>query len=334
MRFKSNKHLYFPCSANPEGQNRICDHLVLRYRKILSFLRKWLGRLFFFSLYLSILSLFTSPQLQFLKMEEALDKEEIWAQKYLYAHPIWFGSFSAFLVVTDPDYAKVLLARGGEEMMPSSCGATTTACRFPVPAWKFAARQGFMESFPCRNDLKAWRDIPPSCHALSASGTGLRGWAGTLQIWQIKIPQVFLEKLSSRCLTPARRRKLEAFFLSPYPWLLLWCHVFSASREKGAKQCCAGALIIYHTAQTLDCQYSCLCQCGHLLSYVFLVAGPNSVVLLGNTDEFCRDATDSASYPTKSENPEGAFRCKPVGWCYWNTILFSLSWWFFYRSQG
>lgn len=41
-----------------------------------------------------------------------LDKSEIWAQKYSYVHPIWFGSFSAFLVVADPDYAKVLLARG------------------------------------------------------------------------------------------------------------------------------------------------------------------------------------------------------------------------------
>ncbi|KAM9280641.1 cytochrome P450 4B1-like [Cariama cristata] len=48
---------------------------------------------------------------EFLTEEEVLDKVEIWAQKYLYAHPLWFGSFSAFLVVTDPDYAKALLAR-------------------------------------------------------------------------------------------------------------------------------------------------------------------------------------------------------------------------------
>lgn len=45
-----------------------------------------------------------------------LDKAEIWAQKYPHAHPMWFGSFSAFLVITDPDYAKVLLARGGERL--------------------------------------------------------------------------------------------------------------------------------------------------------------------------------------------------------------------------
>ncbi|KAM9187134.1 cytochrome P450 4B1-like [Mergus octosetaceus] len=49
---------------------------------------------------------------EFLKEEEALDKVEVWSQKYLYAHPLWFGSFSAFLVVTDPDYAKALFARG------------------------------------------------------------------------------------------------------------------------------------------------------------------------------------------------------------------------------
>uniref|UniRef100_A0A8C0BJY5 Uncharacterized protein n=1 Tax=Buteo japonicus TaxID=224669 RepID=A0A8C0BJY5_9AVES len=57
---------------------------------------------------------------EFLKEEEVLDKVEIWAQKYQYAHPLWFGSFLAFLVVTDPDYAKALLARGGEKMMPSA----------------------------------------------------------------------------------------------------------------------------------------------------------------------------------------------------------------------
>ncbi|NXR15866.1 CP4B1 protein, partial [Semnornis frantzii] len=44
--------------------------------------------------------------------EEVLDKVEIWAQKYPHAHPLWFGNFSAFLVVTDPNYAKAVLARG------------------------------------------------------------------------------------------------------------------------------------------------------------------------------------------------------------------------------
>uniref|UniRef100_A0A8B9PMX8 Uncharacterized protein n=1 Tax=Apteryx owenii TaxID=8824 RepID=A0A8B9PMX8_APTOW len=48
----------------------------------------------------------------FLKEEEILDKSEVWAQKYLYAHPHWFGSFMAVLVVSDPDYAKTLFARG------------------------------------------------------------------------------------------------------------------------------------------------------------------------------------------------------------------------------
>ena len=78
----------------------------------------------------------------------------------------------------------------------------------------------------------------------------------------------------------SKEKTVGSFFLSSDPWLLLWSHIFSASREKGAKQCCLGGLIIYHTAQTLDDQYSCLFQSGHLLSYVFLAAGPNSVVLL------------------------------------------------------
>lgn len=48
-----------------------------------------------------------------------LDKVEVWAQKYLHAHPVWFGSFSAFLVISHPEFAKAVLARGGE-MMPSA----------------------------------------------------------------------------------------------------------------------------------------------------------------------------------------------------------------------
>lgn len=87
--------------------------------RLWAFQESGLGDYCFFSLNLSILSLFVSPQLQFLKEEEVLDKVEIWAQKYQNAHPVWFGSFFAFLVVTDPDYAKVLLARGGEEITES-----------------------------------------------------------------------------------------------------------------------------------------------------------------------------------------------------------------------
>ncbi|NWX81702.1 CP4B1 protein, partial [Nothoprocta pentlandii] len=48
---------------------------------------------------------------EFLKEEEILDKSEAWAQKYLYAHPNWFGSFMAILTVSDPDYAKTLFGR-------------------------------------------------------------------------------------------------------------------------------------------------------------------------------------------------------------------------------
>lgn len=124
---------------------------------------------------------------------------------------------------------------------------------------------------------------------------------------------------------PNKEKTPGSFVVSSVPWLLLQSCIFSESREKGAKQCCLGRLIIYHTAQTLNYQYAFLFQSGHLVLYMFLIAGPNSVVLLWNTDEFCRDATSSASYPTKSESPKGAFRCKPVGWCYRNISRFICS---------
>uniref|UniRef100_A0A8C9FIW8 Uncharacterized protein n=1 Tax=Pavo cristatus TaxID=9049 RepID=A0A8C9FIW8_PAVCR len=76
-----------------------------------------------------VLSLFPSPQLQFLKEEDLLDKAEAWALKYQCAHPVWFGGFSAFLVVTNPEYAKALFARGGKRQW-FSCGAAATDCSF------------------------------------------------------------------------------------------------------------------------------------------------------------------------------------------------------------
>uniref|UniRef100_A0A8C4YLH7 Cytochrome P450 n=1 Tax=Gopherus evgoodei TaxID=1825980 RepID=A0A8C4YLH7_9SAUR len=48
---------------------------------------------------------------------EVLNKVEQWSQKYPYAFPLWFGSFSAFLNITHPDYAKVLFARGGKGLL-------------------------------------------------------------------------------------------------------------------------------------------------------------------------------------------------------------------------
>lgn len=94
-----------------------------------------------FSPNLSVLSLFPSPQLQFLSEEEILEKTEAWALKYQYAHPVWFGSFSAFLVVSNPEYAKAIFARGGKRQW-FNCGAAATDCSFPMPGWQFSARQG------------------------------------------------------------------------------------------------------------------------------------------------------------------------------------------------
>ncbi|EMP34118.1 Cytochrome P450 4B1 [Chelonia mydas] len=48
---------------------------------------------------------------------EVFDKLEQWSQKYPYAFPFWFGTFSAFLNITHPDYAKVLFARGGKGLL-------------------------------------------------------------------------------------------------------------------------------------------------------------------------------------------------------------------------
>uniref|UniRef100_A0A8D0DZ82 Cytochrome P450 n=1 Tax=Salvator merianae TaxID=96440 RepID=A0A8D0DZ82_SALMN len=40
-----------------------------------------------------------------------LKKTESWSLRYPFAFPVWFGGFSACLIITHPDYAKALLAR-------------------------------------------------------------------------------------------------------------------------------------------------------------------------------------------------------------------------------
>lgn len=38
-----------------------------------------------------------------------------WAHQYDYAHPLWLGPFLGFLNIYEPDYAKAVYSRGGED---------------------------------------------------------------------------------------------------------------------------------------------------------------------------------------------------------------------------
>lgn len=38
-----------------------------------------------------------------------------WAHEFPYAHPLWFGQFIGFLNIYEPDYAKAVFSRGGED---------------------------------------------------------------------------------------------------------------------------------------------------------------------------------------------------------------------------
>lgn len=93
-----------------------------------------------------------------------------------------------------------------------SCGAATPACRFPWPASKLTARQDFRERFPCRNHLKAWRDPLLRAVPWVLQAQGCRADLTPIPCWKIRLPQVLLEKLTTQCLIPARRRHLGAFF--------------------------------------------------------------------------------------------------------------------------
>ncbi|XP_015280112.1 PREDICTED: cytochrome P450 4B1-like [Gekko japonicus] len=48
---------------------------------------------------------------ELLPMSSILKKVESWSHVYPFAFPLWFGSFSACLTITHPDYAKTLLAK-------------------------------------------------------------------------------------------------------------------------------------------------------------------------------------------------------------------------------
>uniref|UniRef100_A0A6J0UR60 Cytochrome P450 4B1-like n=1 Tax=Pogona vitticeps TaxID=103695 RepID=A0A6J0UR60_9SAUR len=48
---------------------------------------------------------------QLLPFSGVFKKTEIWARQYPFAFPLWYGRYSACLIVTHPEYAKTLLAR-------------------------------------------------------------------------------------------------------------------------------------------------------------------------------------------------------------------------------
>lgn len=135
-----------------------------------------------------------------------LDKAEIWAQKYPHAHPMWFGSFSAFLVVTDPDYAKVLLSRGGERSW-LQLGSSNPSLQISHVSLKIYSKAGFQKS---SKDMERYPSfmLCPGC--FRHRGPGLT-WL-QIHCWKIRLSQVLLENLTTMCLILVRRRHLGAFF--------------------------------------------------------------------------------------------------------------------------
>lgn len=89
-----------------------------------------------------------------------LDKAEIWAQKYPHAHPMWFGSFSAFLVITDPDYAKVLLARGGERLW-LQLWSSIPSLQISHASLKIYSRAGFLREVFLQKSSQGMERDPP-----------------------------------------------------------------------------------------------------------------------------------------------------------------------------
>lgn len=134
----------------------------------------WEIILFGFFFQICVFFLFFLLHNQFLKEEEVLDKVEIWTQKYPHAHPMWFGSFSAFLVITDPDYAKVLLGRGGERLW-LQLWSSNPSLQISLASLKTDSKAGFQREVSLQKSSQGMERSPPSCCALGASGTGLQG---------------------------------------------------------------------------------------------------------------------------------------------------------------
>ncbi|XP_069835576.1 cytochrome P450 4B1-like isoform X2 [Dendropsophus ebraccatus] len=57
---------------------------------------------------------------EFLEIGKDLDLIYQWSQKYAYGFSLWLGNFFATLIITQPDYAKAILARQGEGLLVSS----------------------------------------------------------------------------------------------------------------------------------------------------------------------------------------------------------------------
>lgn len=141
-----------------------------------------------------------------------LDKAEIWAQKYPHAHPMWFGSFSAFLVVTDPDYAKVLLSRGGERLW-LHVGSSNTSLQISCASLKIYSKAGFHREVFLHKSSKGMERYPSFmlCPGYFRHRAPQLTWL-QIHCWKIRLPHVLLENLTTQWLIPARRRHLGALF--------------------------------------------------------------------------------------------------------------------------
>lgn len=103
-----------------------------------------------------------------------LDKAELWTQKYPVAHPMWFGSFSAFLVITDPDYAKVLLGRGGERLW-LQLGSSNPSLQISHASLKIYSKAGFQREVFLQKSSKGMERyhsfmLCPGCFRHRAAG--------------------------------------------------------------------------------------------------------------------------------------------------------------------
>ena len=79
----------------------------------------------------------------------SLDKVVSWAHQFPYAHPLWLGQFLGFLNIYEPDYAKAVYSRGGEDSQERVGFPESKGLRVPSgeESWGLQLKSGQLRSY-------------------------------------------------------------------------------------------------------------------------------------------------------------------------------------------
>lgn len=194
--FKDSKHLYFLCSANTEENHLVCPYLVLCSE------RHWTFKTMYWEIFFSPSK--SVYYFSFFFSSTSFSRRKMCWTSQRSGHRSTHMLTLCGLGVSQHSWLSVILT------MPRSCwaeevrdygfswGAATPACRFPMPASKFTGKAGFHREVFLHKSSKGMERYLSFmlCPGYFMHRAPRLTWL-QIHCWKIRLPQVFLENLTT-----------------------------------------------------------------------------------------------------------------------------------------